>query len=160
MSASLIERARVDLRRARAGIVGVLVTGVSIGKHLCAVREEERPADALALWLADEAVALMRPEDPDFFGAYLCLEVAAARERGPFGYVFRRYRDSLMRALLGAARREGIGACVRETTPAAVWRGHRGHVWAELREDRLVVHIGDRVEVLDRDLGMREDYDA
>ena len=160
MSASLIDRARGDLRRARAEIVGALVTGVSIGKHLCGVRGEERPVDDFALWLADEAVALTRSEDPDFLGAYVCLEVAAARERGPFGYVFRRYRDSLMRALLGAARSEGIWACVRETTPAAVWRGHRSHVWAELREDRLVVHMGDRVEVLDRDLGMRDHYDA
>ena len=160
MSASLIERARVDLCRVQAEIAGALVTGVSIGKHLCAVRARECPTDALALRLVDEAVALMRPDEPDLLGAYLSLEVAAARERGPFGYVFRAYRSSVMRALLGAARREGICACVRETTPSAGWRCTHSGVWAELRGEQLVVHIGERIEVLDRNLGMRDDYDA
>ena len=160
MPASLIERARVDLRRVQAEIVEAMLNGIMIGKQLLEARSEDRPVDPLARRLTDEAIALAQADQPDFLGAYLCLEVVAARERGPFGYVFRAYRGSVMRALLGAARREGIFACVRETTPPAGWRGTHSDVWAELRGEQLVVHIGERVEVLDRDLGMRDDYDA
>lgn len=117
--------------------------------------------DPLAEWCADEGIVLLRETQPRLFEAYVCLEVAAAREREVFGSTFRGYRDQIMRAVLGAARESGLMAKVANTTVDR-WVGrNRPLVRAELRGYELRVYLENgRTIVLDRDLGMEEDYDA
>ena len=96
------------------------------------------------------------------FEAYLCLEVAAAREPEMYGASFRGYRDRMMRSVLGAARERGLMANVADTTSEGRWVGrHHPRCRAELRGYDLRVFLGDgRVIVFDRDLGMAEGLDA
>lgn len=118
--------------------------------------------DPLGDWCADEASSLLRERPPRVWEAYVCLEVAAARDHDVFGASFRGYRDRVMRAVLAAARDVGLMANVAETTVGGRWvsRG-RSRVRAELRGHELRVYLGDgRVIVLDRDLGMSEGFDA
>lgn len=118
--------------------------------------------EPLAEWCADEGIVLLRETPPRLFEAYVCLEVAAAREREIFGATFRGYRDQVMRAVLGAARESGVMANVPDTTVGGRWVGRsRPRVRAELRGYELRVYLEDgRTIVLDRYLGMEEDYDA
>ena len=118
--------------------------------------------DPLGDWCADEALSLVRESPARVFEAYVCLEVAAARDHHAFGASFRGYRDHVMRAVLGAARDSGLMANVAETTVHGRWVGRdRSRARAELRGHELRVFLDDgRTIVLDRDLGMDEGCDA
>ncbi len=139
--------------------LGVLTAGLSVIRRRARLTSSD--VDPLAEWCADEGIVLLRETQPRLFEAYVCLEIAAAREREVFGSTFRSYHDQVMRAVLGAAREAGLMANVADTTVDR-WMGrNRPLVRAELRGYELRVYLEDgRTIILDRDLGMNEDYDA
>lgn len=159
MTTKLMDGVRRRLEDSFPPYLGVLASGLTMIRRRSSLTGTH--LDPLAEWCADEGIALLCDEPPRVFEAYLCLEVAAAREP-VFGAGFRGYRDRVMRAVLGAARGSGLMVNVPETTVAGRWVGrHRSRVRAELRGYELRVYLEDgRVLVLDRDLGMDEDYDA
>jgi hypothetical protein len=140
--------------------LGVLSAGIKMFRQRAELTKTT--IDPLGDWCADEALSLVRERPARVFEAYVCLEVAAARDHHAFGASFRGYRDHVMRAVLGAARDSGLMANVAETTVGGRWVGRdRSRVRAELRRHELRVHFDDgRTIVLDRDLGMDEGCDA
>ena len=160
MTTSLMEATRSRLEDSVPSFVGVLAAGISMARRRADLTRTA--IEPLAQRCADEGFNLLREEQPRVFEAYVCLEVAAARDRDVFGSAFRGYRDQLMRAVLGAARQSGLVANVAETTVVGRWVGRgRSRVRAELRGCELRVYLEDgRIVVLDHDLGMREGCDA
>ncbi len=151
------------IRRLHASLPPCLIVLEARARTMRRLEIEHDPEpDELAQWCHAEALALVRETPARAFEAYVCLEVAAARAPEAFGAGYRSYRDRVMRAILGAARELGVLANVADTTVARRWVGrHRPRVRAELRDHELRVFLeDDRVIVLDRDLGMVEDYDA
>ena len=140
--------------------IGVLTAGLSMIRRRAGLIDIK--LDPLAEWCADEGIILLREDPPHVFAAYVCLEVAAAREPEVFGTGYRGFRDRVMRAVLGAARESGLMVSVPDTTTSGRWVGrNRSQVRAELRGYELRVYLEDgRVIVLDRDLGMTEGSDA
>lgn len=140
--------------------LGVLSASIKMVRQRGELTQD--PIDPLGDWCADEALSLVRESPARVFEAYICLEVAAARDHHAFGTSFRGYRDRVMRAVLGTARDAGLMANVAETTVGGRWVGRgRSRIRAELRGHELRVYLDDgRTIVLDRDLGMNEGCDA
>lgn len=140
--------------------LGVLLASIKMVRQRAELMKAT--IEPLGDWCADEALSLLRESPPRVFEAYVCLEVASARDHHAFGASFRGYRDQIMRAMLGAARDAGLMANVAETTVSGRWVGReRSRVRAELRGHELRVFLDDgRTIVLDRDLGMNEGFDA
>lgn len=156
---ALLDQAEEVWQRTLVDIAPVVVFGVGMGQRLAA---GEQAVDPLATMLADEAVKRLMNPEPEVLAVYVGLEVAAARASSAYGYVFRRFREWLMRAVLGVARGRGILASVRDTTLSdRCWTSARSTFWVMERGDQLVLYRGEhRVAVLDLDRGMRDDFDA
>ena len=160
MTTNMMESVRVRLTESLPPYIGVLSAGLSMVRRRADLIQTE--IDQLAERCVDEGIILLRESPPRVFEAYVCLEVAAAREPVVFGTGYRGYRDRVMRAVLGAARESGLMVNVPETTVSGRWIGrNRSRVRAELRGHELRVYLEDgRIVVLDRDLGMSEGCDA
>jgi hypothetical protein len=156
-SANLLDQTKQIWQRTLGDIVPLLVIGVAMGRLGAG-----EPVDPLAVALMAETVDRLERPEPDVLGAYVALEIAAARAPTGYGYAFRRYREWLMRAMLGVARGRGILASVRETTlPERCWTSTRSQFWVLARGDQLVLYRGGhQVAVLDLDRGMRDEFDA
>ncbi len=160
----LIDRARAHATAWLEPFMPVLEEG-SFGFALRRTLEREREGktiDALAEQCAAEVPQLLEQDPPDVFGAYVALEVAAAREPEIFGPTYRLFREFVMRSVIGAARRAGLEANVAETTVRHQWIGRGNSGWrARLVDGRLWIETTDgQTRILDPDLGMSESYDA
>lgn len=157
---NLMDSARRRLEDSLPPYLEVLSAGIKMARQRADLTKTS--IDPLGDWCADEGLSLMREHPARVFEAYVCLEVAAARDHHAFGASFRGYRDQVMRAVLGAARSSGLMASVAETTVTGRWVGRdRSRVRAELRGHELRVYLDDGwTIVLDRDLGMDEGCDA
>jgi hypothetical protein len=157
-SANLLDQTKQIWQRTLGDIAPLVVIGMAMGRRL----GTGEAADPLAVALAAETMDRLERPEPDVLAAYVALEIAAARVPTGYGYVFRRYREWLMRALLGVARGRGILASVRETTlPERCWTSTRSQFWVLARGDQLVLYRGrHQVAVLDLDRGMRDEFDA
>lgn len=155
----LLDQAKATWQRTLVDIAPVVVFGVGMGRRLVA---GEQAVDPLATILADEATERLMNPEPEVLAVYVGLEVAAARAPSAYGYVFRRFREWLMRAVLGVARSRGIVASVRDTTLSdRCWKSARSAFWVMERGDQLVLYRGEhRVAVLNLDRGMHDDFDA
>ncbi len=160
----LIERALTHATAWLEPFMPVLSQG-SFAVALRRTLERERagkPLDPLAEECAAEVPRLLEQQAPDIFGAYVALEVAAAREPEIFGQTYRLFREFVMRSVLGAARRGGIDANVAETTIRHQWVGRGKAGWrARLVDGRLWVDLPEgSTKILDPDLGMNDEFDA
>lgn len=156
---TLLDEAKDVWQRTLVDIAPIAVFGVGMGQRLAA---GEQAVDPLATMLADEATERFMNPEPEVLTVYVGLEVAAARAPSAYGYVFRRYREWLMRAILGIARGRGILASVRETTLSdRCWKSPRSAFWVMERGDQLVLYRGEHyIALLNQDRGMRDDFDA
>lgn len=160
VTANLMEGVRLRLTQSVPDFLGILTGGLNIGR----TRADMLGAtiDALAEWCADGGIVLLQENPPRVFEAYVCFEVAAAREPEVFGASYRGYRNRVMRSVLGAVRESGLMVNVPDTTVSGRWVGrNRSRVHAVLSGHELRVYLEDgRILVLDRDLGMAEGCDA
>lgn len=114
----------------------------SFAHALRSILDRERaglPLDRLADECASEVPRLLEREQPDVFAAYLALEIAAVREPDIFGPVYHAYREFILRAVLGAARRGGIEAQMAETSVPYEWAARGWH--ARLLDNRLCIEL-------------------
>lgn len=106
---SLIDRTIAELTTRLELVLSELASAGSAALRQTIAREREgEPLDQLAEACVSVVPRLLEQDTPNVFAAYFALEVAAAREPDIFGPSYRLVRDYVMRAMLGAARREGI----------------------------------------------------